>query len=148
MIACGAETLPPDPAEPKSYRVTYRASAGSYREVILATSPQEALTYARRRAENPDWDASDLEPDSDQCCICAICIDDDDTEGCATWADPSFAAEKYSTEILDFLEALIEAVDDMTGARADLDEAIGSVESCAQTASHELKRLGVQGGVQ
>jgi hypothetical protein len=137
---------PPEPAG-TAFMIEYHAACGVCCHPIITMTAAQALEIARSNvAQGLDIGDFDFADNSAQ--VTEIIVVDQDAIQRAIWTDPACLIEKHSTEILDLLEALIEAVDGMTEARANLDQEIGEIEGVAFNAARELKRLGVQGGAQ
>ena len=147
--ACG-HTAPVEIKQQTAFHVSFLAPAGICRDIIIADTPQGALDKALHRVEmQNNLKAEDFDPVAESYSVQQITIDDPDgAQMQAVWTYPAYLIEKHSTETLDFLEALIEAVDELADSRRNLDEAIGNVDNVAADASRELKRLGLKGGAQ
>lgn len=143
--------LPPAPPETpagKSYMIELHAPAGVYREPHFADSPGKALAFAHDLADGRTFKAEDFEPDENALRIQQILIVTENGDPAASWTDPDYFATKHVDEILEFLEAIIEAADGLTEKRHQVDEAINDISSCAEDADRRLHALRVEGGAQ
>ena len=146
--ACGC-AKPVELKQQTAFHVSFLAPAGICRDVIIADTPQDALERAKKRSDDDVYEAENFDPVAESYCVQQIIIEDPDGGYLrAVWTDPGYLIEKHSTEILDFLEALIEAVDELADSRRNLDEAVGNVDRVAADAAIQLRRLGLKGGAQ
>jgi predicted dehydrogenase len=150
--ACGAtmanptEAQPPEPAR-KAYMIEYYAPAGVFYEAIISDDPMRLLEHAKTLAKAGTFKVEDFESDEDALLIHKIQIVDEDGDPVDHWTDPDHFAEEHAAEILDYLESIIEAADNLTEKRHSLDETISDVASCAEDAARRLDALRAQGGV-
>ena len=149
--ACGAAlvstqvTQPPEAAR-TAYLIEYHAPAGVFRDLISSETPPVALHYAQDYRGN--LKPEDFEPDENALRVREIVVMTENGDTVDTWTDLDYFAEKHAEEILDFLEAIIEAADSLTEKRHSLDETISDIASCAEDAARRLESLRVQGGAQ
>jgi hypothetical protein len=93
--------------------------------------------------------ADSFDPVAESYCVRQITVTDpDDGDQMAVWTDPDYLTELHAGEILDELEGLIQAADDLSEAKDALDSRVSDVIVSGESAAIALKTIRREGGAQ
>ncbi len=151
---CGAalaqpqEPQPPAPS-PKRYLVEYHAPAGVVREVAGdGRDPKEILEIAREVSAANGLNENDFEPCDDACIVRRIIIMDEDNVEQAVWTDLDYLHQLHAGEILEQLEDMIEAADQLSEQKQAFENSVYEMVSAGEHAGRALETIRREGGAQ
>ena len=152
---CGAalaqpqEQQPPAPAR-KTFLIEYHAPGGVIRELAVAPDDNAAgiLKTARQNVEDGALNENDFEPDDNAYCIRQIIVMDENNVEQAIWTEPDYLAQLHTGEILELLEDMIEAADQLSDQKHAFENSVYEMVSAGEHAGLALETIRREGGAQ
>jgi hypothetical protein len=130
-----------------AYHVSFLAPAGVYRDLVVADTPDQALRKAMQLSESKEFKPA-FDPDDNALRIHQITVQHPDGEEQAVWTDPDNIAQLHADQILELLEGMIEAADQLSDQKHAFENSVYEMVSGGEQAALSLKTIHREGGVQ